>query len=141
MAANSRSTYVCATVESGRSVRVMMPIVRTGCAPMAMYSYRDAFYHELEPGHKPEFFTRFWREGGVARIEATSNGVKSVSFLPTQATSLESGQPHPLKARDRSFKSIVTYLKWASEGLRGAPAFKVRGDAIEIYRQGSGAGL
>jgi hypothetical protein len=107
------------------------------CAPMAMYSYKDAFYRELEPGHKPEFFTRFWREGGAAKIEVTKDGVQSVSFLPTRAKSYESGQPRPLLARDRSFKTIVTYLKWASEGLRGAPAFRVRGDEIEIYRRQS----
>ena len=56
---------------------------------MAMYSYKDAFYQELEPRHKPEFFTRFWREGGVAKIEAGRNRVQSVCFLPTQAASIE----------------------------------------------------
>lgn len=111
------------------------------CAPMGMYSYEDAFYRELEPGHKPEIFTRFWREGGVAKIDVSRDGLKSVSFLPTQAKSLESGQPRQLLARDKSFKDVVTHLKWASEGLRGAPAFKVRGDAIEIYRRGNSADL
>ena len=104
------------------------------CAPMGMHSYKDAFYRELEPGHKPEIFTRFWLEGGVARIEASKKGLRNVSFLPTQAKSFESGQPRRLRAPDPGFAKVVTHLKWASEGLRGAPPFRTRGDEIEIYR-------
>jgi poly-gamma-glutamate synthesis protein (capsule biosynthesis protein) len=105
------------------------------CAPMGIHTYKDAFYRELEPGHKPEIFTRFWLEGGVARIEAGKNGLESAVFLPTQARSLESGQPKPLLARDPAFRKVVTHMKWASEGLRGAPPFKVHGNEIEIYRR------
>jgi poly-gamma-glutamate synthesis protein (capsule biosynthesis protein) len=115
-----------------------MPTSRHGkhlCAPMGLYTYKDAFYRELEPGHKPEIFTRFWLEGGAARIEAGKNGLERVTFVPTQAKSLESGQPRPLVARDAAFKKVVTHMKWASEGLRGAPEFKVRNNEIEIYRR------
>ena len=37
-------------------------------------------------------------------------------------------------ARDAAFK-VVTHMKWASEGLRGAPEFKVRNNESEIYRR------
>lgn len=117
------------------------PHSRHLCAPMGMYTYKDAFYRELEPGHEPEIFTRFWLEGGAAKINVTKNGLESVSFLPTQAKSLESGQPRPLLARDRSFKTVETHLKWASEGLRGAPDFRVRGNEIEIYMRDQNADL
>jgi hypothetical protein len=114
-----------------------MPTNRHGkhlCAPMGLYTYKDAFYRELEPGHKPEIFTRFWLEGGVARIEAGKNGLERVTFVPTQAKSLESGQPRPLSTRDAGFRKVVTHMKWASEGLRGAPEFKVRNNEIQIYQ-------
>jgi poly-gamma-glutamate synthesis protein (capsule biosynthesis protein) len=105
------------------------------CAPMGLYTYKDAFYHELEPGHKPEIFTRFWREGGVAKIEVSRNGLERVSFLPTQARSMESGQPRPLAAQERAFKDVIRHFKWCSEGLRGAPEYKVRDGAIHVYER------
>ena len=58
-----------------------------------------------------------------------------MTFVPPQAKSLESGQPRPLVARAAAFKKVVTHMKWASEGLRGAPEFKVRNNEIEIYRR------
>ena len=81
------------------------------------------------------FVTRFWLEGGAARIEAGKSGLERVTFVPPQAKSLESGQPRPLAARDAVFRKVVTHMKWASEGLRGAPAFKVRNNEIEICRR------
>jgi poly-gamma-glutamate synthesis protein (capsule biosynthesis protein) len=110
------------------------PHSRHLCAPMGLYTYKDAFYRELEPGHTPEIFTRFWLEGGVAKIEASRKGLERVSFLPTQAKSLESGQPRALKADEPAFEKVVTHFRWASEGLRGAPPFHVSGNEIEIYR-------
>ena len=70
-----------------------------------------------------------------APIEAGRNGLERVTFVPTQAKSLESGQPRPLSTRDAGFRKVVTHMKWASEGLRGAPEFKVRNNEIQIYQR------
>lgn len=105
------------------------------CAPMGMHTYKDAFYRELEPGHKPEIVTKFWLEAGIAKIDVSRDGLERVSFMPTAAKRLESGQPRRLTRKDKKFRGVLTHLEWASEGLPAAAPLTVRGDEIEIFRR------
>lgn len=105
------------------------------CAPMATHTYKDAFYRELEPGHKPEIFTKFWLESGIAKLDVSKDGLERASFLPTAAASLESGQARRLNRRDKKFRSVLTHLQWASEELPCAARLKPVGDEIEIYKR------
>ena len=105
------------------------------CAPMATHTYRDAFYRELEPGHKPEIFTRFWLDAGIAKLDVSKRGLERASFLPTSAASLESGQPVRLTRQNKKFQNVLTHLQWASEGLPCAAPLKAVGDEIAVYER------
>jgi len=105
------------------------------CAPMATHTYRDAFYRELEPGHKPEIFTKFWLEAGIAKLDVSSDGLERVSFIPTAAESLETGRARRLTRQHKKFRSALAHLQWASEGLPCAAPLKAAGDEIEIYQR------
>jgi len=103
------------------------------CAPLGKYTYEDAYYREAFPGQDINTYAGYWVEACIARIEADNSGVAHVSLVPTFTESMEAGQPRRVLAREKRFGKIVTHLKWASEGLPGAPAFKVRSNEIQIY--------
>jgi poly-gamma-glutamate synthesis protein (capsule biosynthesis protein) len=103
------------------------------CAPNGTYTYEDAYYRELIPGHDTDTYKHFWVEAYIARIEVGKSGLERISLIPTFTESMEAGQPRRVLRKEKRFKQILTHLKWASEGLPGAPAFKAQGDEIEVY--------
>lgn len=105
------------------------------CAPMGVYTYEDAYYRPLMAGHVVDTYARFWVEACIARIEAGKSGVKRVSIMPTFVPSMAAGQPRRVLSKEKKFRDILAHMRWASEGLPGAPEFKPVGDEIQVYNR------
>ncbi len=103
------------------------------CAPMGVYTYEDAYYRPLMAGHVVDTYAKFWVEACIARIEASRVGLERVSIMPTFTESMQTGRGRRVFRNEKKFKDILNHLKWASEGLPGAPAFKTIGDEIQVY--------